>query len=225
MKGRDPMDSTCQFKSAWTWETNRSLCSSSFVLTFNPGVLIWPSANLLIGEAQSSCCNCRNFSLSQLLPLSDEVFDSELHLIQRPLKHSSRVCGCAKTPRESTGASSTPHLHCLAQKHQFRKQDHFEPYHHSNSDQTNDNDKILSRIDLLAPHSYLYTVMAHHRSLAYHPTARTYSGADDRDYSPPDDDSKSGRGEKKPRKRNSVAVCASRSLLNMHWREAKLICE
>lgn len=53
--------------------------------------------------------------------------------------------------------------------------------------------------------------MAHHRPLTYHPSARAYTGGDDRDYSPPNDDSRSGRGDKKPRKRNSVAVRIFRS--------------
>jgi len=48
--------------------------------------------------------------------------------------------------------------------------------------------------------------MAHHRNLAYHPTNRSYPSGDDRDFSPPDEDSRSGRGDKTARKRNSVAV-------------------
>lgn len=50
MKGRDPMNLTCRFTSACSWETNRSLCSSLLLLTFNPGVQIRSLANLLIEE-------------------------------------------------------------------------------------------------------------------------------------------------------------------------------
>ena len=48
--------------------------------------------------------------------------------------------------------------------------------------------------------------MVQHRSIAYRPVTRDHSGNGVRDHSPPDEDSKSGGGEKKPRKRNSVAV-------------------
>lgn len=54
MRGRDPMNMTCQLTSAWTLETNRSLCSSLFVLTFNPGGLFWPSANLPLLKGELS---------------------------------------------------------------------------------------------------------------------------------------------------------------------------
>lgn len=55
--------------------------------------------------------------------------------------------------------------------------------------------------------------MAQHRSLAYHPTAHPYPGGGDRGYTSPDDDLRAGREEKKPRKRNSVAV---RTLTSEH---------
>lgn len=48
--------------------------------------------------------------------------------------------------------------------------------------------------------------MSHHRNLAFHSHARNYSGGDDGEYSPTNNDSRSDRGDKKPRKRNSVAV-------------------
>lgn len=52
------------------------------------------------------------------------------------------------------------------------------------------------------------TAMAQSRSLAYHGSSRAYSDGHDEDYSP-NDDSRPGR-ERKPRKRNSVAVRALR---------------
>ena len=48
--------------------------------------------------------------------------------------------------------------------------------------------------------------MAQPRALAYHGSARGYGDGRDEDYSPPNEGSRAGRGDKKPRKRNSVAV-------------------
>ena len=49
--------------------------------------------------------------------------------------------------------------------------------------------------------------MAQPRALAYHGSARGYGDGRDDDYSPPNEGSRAGqRGDKKPRKRNSVAV-------------------
>ena len=48
--------------------------------------------------------------------------------------------------------------------------------------------------------------MAQPRALAYHGSTRGYGDGRDEDYSPPNEGSRGGRGDKKPRKRNSVAV-------------------
>ena len=55
------------------------------------------------------------------------------------------------------------------------------------------------------------------RAIAYHGSACGYSDGRDEDYSPPNDNSRAGRGEKKPRKRNSVAVSLIADHNNLRW--------
>ena len=47
------------------------------------------------------------------------------------------------------------------------------------------------------------------RAIAYNGGAPGYGDGRDEDYSPPNENSRAGRAEKKPRKRNSVAVSTS----------------
>ncbi|KAL6714064.1 hypothetical protein ACLMJK_008558 [Lecanora helva] len=52
--------------------------------------------------------------------------------------------------------------------------------------------------------------MGHYRNIAHRPSNRSYPGGDDGTLTPPHDESRPGKGEKAPRKRNSVACARCR---------------